>query len=194
MSTIRSCTIHSLLDPRKSGGLVLLAALCFTLAASSVARAAEIIPSVGITRAMNGDDESRASYGLALRGNVAPFLQAELGASYRKDPFGAGAVQVVQWPVTASLWVRPLAAIYAGGGVGWYQTTLEYANDAIPNSTSRKFGAHLGGGFDVPLVPSVLSLDLNGRYVYLGDQASELPPRNFKADYWTTTAGLAIHF
>ena len=53
---------------------------------------------------------------------------------------------------------------------------------------------HLGGGLELPMVPGVASLDLNGRYVYLGDQKSDLPPNNFKADFWTTSLGVAFHF
>ena len=194
MRTIRRRGIPSLFRFRMSWGLALSAALLLATSGTRASRAAEIIPSVGITRALHGGDQSSASYGLALRGDIAPFLKLELGAGYRKYPFNAGSVQVVQWPVTASLWVKPLPTFYAGGGAGWYQTTLEYADAAIPSTTSRKFGAHLGAGFEVPLVPGVASLDLNARYVYLGDQASELPPKTLKADYWTTTAGLAIHF
>jgi len=40
----------------------------------------------------------------------------------------------------------------------------------------------------------VASLDLNLRYVYLGEQKSDLPPQNFKADFWTTSLGVAFHF
>ena len=46
----------------------------------------------------------------------------------------------------------------------------------------------------MPMVPGIASLDLNGRYVYLGDQASQLPPNNYKADFWTTSLGVALHF
>ena len=43
------------------------------------------------------------------------------------------------------------------------------------------------------MIPMVASLDLNGRYVYLGDQASELPPSQFNANFWTTSLGIAFH-
>ena len=114
---------------------------------------------------------------------------------YRQDMLFNGQVESKQWPVTASLWLKPMPMLYAGGGAGWYNTTLHYPNTPLLASlTTRKFGVHLGGGVSVPLLPGVASVDLNGRYVYLGDQKSDLPPNNFKADYWTTSLGVAFHF
>ena len=176
----------------------LLAALLasgLAIVLAPVARAVEVIPSLAMTRNPDAGDDTRISYGVAVRGNVAPMLQAEIGLGYRKDELFDGAVESTQWPLTASLWAKPVPMMYAGGGVGWYNTTLHYPNTpALASATSQKFGVHLGGGFNLPMVPGVASLDLNGRYVYLGDQKSDLPPNNFKADYWTTSLGVAFHF
>jgi len=49
------------------------------------------------------------------------------------------------------------------------------------------------GGLGVPLGPAV-ALDLNGRYVFLKQDGTPLPPRQWNADYWSTTAGLAFKF
>ncbi len=158
-------------------------------------QAAEVIPSIAMTRTPDSGDGTQVSYGLAVRANVAPMLAAEIGLGYRKDEMFNGTVESTQWPVTGSLWFKPVPMLYAGGGVGWYNTTLKYPNTPLlASTTSQEFGVHLGGGLSVPLVPSVASLDLNGRYVYLGDQKSDLPPNNFKADYWTTSLGVAFHF
>jgi len=194
MSTAQRRKVFSWLDHTVLGALLLLAAALLVMAAVQPVRAAEIIPQIGMTRSIDGGDEAKSAYGLAVRGDLAPMLQAEIGGSYRKEPQFAGAMDVVQWPVTASLWVRPLPAIYAGGGAGWYHTTLQYADHALPSTTTEKFGAHLGGGIELPVVPRVASLDLSGRYVYLGSQTTELPLDRWKASFWTTTAGLALHF
>ena len=85
--------------------------------------------------------------------------------------------------------------LYVGGGAGYYNTTLHYPHTPLlASATTQKFGVHLGGGMSVPMIPGVASVDLNGRYVYLGDQKSDLPPNNFKADYWTTSLGVAFSF
>lgn len=169
--------------------------LCAVAFAAPQAKAAEIIPSMGMTRTPTNGDDTRISYGLAVRGNIAPMLAAEIGMSYRKDELFSGQVESTQWPVTASLWAKPMPMLYAGGGAGWYNTTLHYpGTPALASSTTQKFGVHLGGGLTIPMLPGVAALDLNGRYVYLGDQTSDLPPNNFKADYWTTSLGVAFHF
>jgi hypothetical protein len=169
--------------------------MCGLSLAAPHARAAEIIPSLGMTRTPTNGDDTRISYGLAVRGDIAPMLAAEVGMSYRKDMLFAGQVESTQWPLTASLWLKPVPMLYAGGGVGYYNTTLHYPNTPLLASlTTQKFGVHLGGGVSLPMIPGVASMDLNGRYVYLGDQKSDLPPNNFKADYWTTSLGVAFHF
>lgn len=186
---------------KRSAGAIersLVAALLasgLALVLAPVARAAEVIPSMAMTRNPDAGDDTRLSYGLAVRGSIAPMLAAEIGLGYRKDQLFNDTIESTQWPVTASLWAKPMPMLYAGGGVGWYNTTLHYPNmPALASKTSQKFGVHLGGGVTLPLVPGVASLDLNGRYVYLGDQASDLPPNRFKADFWTTSLGVAFHF
>ncbi len=188
-------TSHKLVS-RSIESFLVAAMLCAGLAlAAPRAQAAEIIPSMAMTRTPDAGDDTRLSYGLAVRSSIAPMLSAEIGLGYRKDEMFGGNVESTQWPVTGSLWLKPMPLVYAGGGVGWYNTTLKYPNTPLlANTTTQEFGVHLGGGLTIPMVPGVASLDLNGRYVYLGDQKSDLPPNNFKADYWTTSLGLAFSF
>jgi opacity protein-like surface antigen len=114
--------------------------------------------------------------------------------AYRNEERAGGDLHVKSWPVTGSLWLKPLPALYLGGGVGWYQTTYDYAAAlGIEDHTTQKFGEHLGGGLSIPLAPSV-GVDLNGRYVFLQKDNSQLPPYQYNPDYWTTTLGLAFHF
>ena len=47
------------------------------------AQAAEVIPSLGMTRTPTNGDDTQMSYGLAVRGNIAPMLAAEIGVGYR---------------------------------------------------------------------------------------------------------------
>jgi hypothetical protein len=172
------------------GAVVLLAAL---VAGVAIARAAEIVPAVGLMR-LKGDDNTRTFGSLALRGNLLPAVQTELGVAYRNEGQVAAPLHVKMWPVTASLWVTPLPAIYAGGGVGWYHTTLDYAPSVpFPDETREEFGVHLGGGLKVPVGP-MAAVDLGGRYVMMREQESHLVPDHFKPDFWMSTLGLAVHF
>jgi len=180
--------------PRHVAASAAFAALLLLPLAAPIARAGEIIPSIGITKPVNGDGDAKVSGGLALRGKVLPFLESEISASYRSETRDAGMLKVKQWPITTSLWFKPIPALYAGGGVGYYHTTLEYSPSlALDNDTSRKFGVHLGGGLRMPLGPTA-SLDLNGRYIFLDQQRSQLPPNHFDPDFWTTSLGIAFHF
>jgi hypothetical protein len=130
--------------------------------------------------------------GLALR-LAAPFLKLEGGIGYRQDSFADGAVTVRQWPVTVSAWALPLPMVYAGGGLGWYRTTLDYRSSLpFKDSTTDKVGVHLGGGVTVP-VASKLALDFNGRYIFMQkDNDNVQVPTTFNPGFWSLTLGLAI--
>src|SRR5690349_10554899 len=144
MTTAWKRKLVSLLDRSILAALVIAAAALGAALTVRPARSAEIVPSIGMTRSVNGSDQTKTSYGLALRQNIAPMLTAEIGGSYRKEDLYNGTTRETQWPVTASLWLRPVSALYAGGGVGWYHTTLSYPQaPALAGSTTEKFGVHL---------------------------------------------------
>lgn len=181
---------------RRAGSLV-ASLLVAGLALGGVrsAQAVEIIPSVGITKSATNSGESARVYGgLAVRGSILPFLKSEVGVAYRNEERLAGNLDVKMWPVTASLWLSPIPSLYAGGGVGWYHTTLDYAA-ALPvqDETSQEFGMHVGGGLAIPM-GSRAAIDLNGRYVFMDSQQTQLPPTTWDPDFWSTTIGLAIRF
>jgi opacity protein-like surface antigen len=181
-----------MLDRTRIGVALLLAMLVVGV---QIARGAEIIPSFGTTRAVHTDDNtSKFSGGLALRGNLTPFLAAEIGGSYRSEERLDGNLRVTQWPITASLWLKPVSMLYVGGGGGWYQTSLAYDKSlALTDETRQQFGVHLGGGVLVPLASHV-KLDLNGRYVFLDEIDQKVSTKKLDPDFWTTSLGLAIKF
>ena len=126
-------------------GLLLLVALAAGIA---IANAAEIIPAAGLTRSVNGD-QANAFGSLAVRGQLLPLVSTELGVAYRSESRDNDLLKVRMWPVTASLWLTPVPALYAGGGVGWYNTSFEYSDTVVPpveNHTEQEFGVHVGGG------------------------------------------------
>jgi len=168
--------------------LVLLGAAAVIGATS--AHAAEIVPSIGLTRATDGD-ETKSNVGLALRGNLAgPVLQSEIGVSYRSEQYFDGALKAKMIPVTASLLVRPIPEVHGDVGVGWYHTKYDYAAP-IADETKQEFGVHVGGGLEVPIAPRA-AFDLTGRYVFMKDQESKLVPETFDPDFWTMSLGLAL--
>ncbi len=175
-----------------AGFAILLASAAPALARSG----AEIIPSLLMTRS-KGDDVVRFSGGLAVRVPVVRrLLDAEIGASYRMDEFegpDVRDVRVHEWPITASLWLRPQRYLYAGGGFGWYNTTYEYPFYYHSDRTLQRVGVHVGGGVRLPLERRT-ALDLGVRYVFLESDASDPYPHAFDNDGWTTSLGLAVRF
>ena len=174
------------------GALVLLALMLIGIGA---ARAAEIVPSVGLVRATSGDGSVKTFAGLALRGSVLPMVKTEIGVAYRNEPYFNGDLNVKMWPVTASLWLSPLPMLYFGGGAGWYHTTYDYKEGlGLQDQTSQEFGTHLGGGLTIPVLPAVASLDLGGRYVMLREKDSPMAPGAITQSFWSTVLGVAIKF
>ena len=167
----------------------------FLLAAGvQVAHSTELVPAYGWQKAKDSDVDAKGFGNLALRANLLPAVQTEIGVGYRQEDRSAGQLHVRMIPVTASLYLKPVPVLYAGGGVGWYHTTLDYAaSTGLADQTSEEFGVHLGGGVQVPLAPSA-AVDLGGRYVMLRDQSDRLIPERFNPDFWVTTLGLALKF
>ncbi|HEY7727870.1 MAG TPA: hypothetical protein VID50_05405 [Candidatus Eisenbacteria bacterium] len=176
----------------RAGRSVALALLALTSAVPLGApRAAELVPSVGLTRSVDSE-ETKSQIGIALRGPLLlGVVRSELGVSYRRDVYSAGGLEVRQVPVTASLLLTPLPTLHADAGVGWYVTRLDYLDPAYRDQTKQKFGVHLGGGVKIPLAPGVAA-DVTGRYVFLEKLGSRLVPGTFNPDYWSLSLGLAF--
>lgn len=168
-------------------------ALATGAVAAAPAHAGEIVPSVGLTRTVDGD-ATTSNLGLALRGNMlGPVLQSEIGVSYRREEYYDGALEATMVPITASLLLRPVPMLHADAGAGWYHTKYDYRNPLLPNETKQDFGVHVGGGLQIPVAPRA-AVDLTGRYVFLEDQESRLIPSTFNPDYWSMSLGLALKF
>ena len=175
------------------GGFVLLVTV---LVGVSMANAVEIIPSVGLTRSVKGDNDATGFGGLAIRGHIMPLLATEIGASYRQESRDDDMLKVRTWPVTASLWLTPGNIFYAGGGVGWYNMSFDYDDSLTPpleSHTEQEFGVHLGGGLRVPF-SSKAALDLHGRYVMMRDMQDKLVPEDFDPNFWQMSLGLGFRF
>jgi hypothetical protein len=190
METKEERKIPDLLYRVAVGALIFFVAL---LVGISAAHAMEIVPSAGITKSADGD-ASQTTYGLAVRGSLLPMFKHETSIAYRSEEVFAGIVKSTTVPLTESVWFQPIPFLYAGGGMGIYFNTLTYQDvTPIPNTSSQKFGFHVGGGVNFPLVP-MISLDLQTRYVFMNKQPTSVAQGSFDPDFWSTSAGIAIHF
>ena len=183
--------MHSMIRRALPGAIVLV---LFLSTGQHTAQAAQIVPSVGMSKGVDGED-SRMTLALALRQGLAPRVQAELQVAHRSEEmsFAGQGVTMRTIPMTASVWVSPVPMFYAGGGVGIYAQAVEFENNLFPASSENEFGAHLGGGMKIPMTP-MLGLDLQGRYVFLGEQSSQLSSGSFDPSFWSVAAGLIIGF
>jgi len=182
-------TIPDLLYRVAIGALIFFVAL---LVGISAAHAVELVPQVGLTKSTDGSG-TKSFVGLSLRGNLLPMFKHETAVGYRSDEVYGGLLKTTTVPVTESVYFAPISLLYAGGGVGMYFTSLTYQNLPIPNTSSQKFGVHLGGGINFPLAP-MISVDLNTKYVFMDKQATGLTQGSFDPSFWSTAVGLAIHF
>src|SRR5262245_59525288 len=184
----RSC---SLLKRASLGSLVSAGLLLATLGA---AQAAQIVGSIGISQAPAGGS-NQMMYAIALRNSFLPKTQADIQVGYRSETreIAGQSFDLRTTPVTLSLWANPVPMFYAGGGVGLYVQSVKYAGNIYPASNDTNFGAHLGGGMRFSMTPMV-GVDVQGRYVFLKDQATALASGNFNPSFWTLSAGLAIGF
>lgn len=188
---LSSQELNTLLRRLVAGAVALILLL---LVGISVSQAGEIVPAVGMTKSVNGDDNANVFGSLSFRSQLLPMIKSEIGVAYRQEERFNDQLKIKQWPVTASLYFNPVPVLYAGGGVGWYNTTFDYKdNTLVQDETKQEFGVHLGGGFQVPIGP-VAAMDLNGRYVMMRDQENKLIPEKFNPDFWTTSLGLAFKF
>lgn len=180
-----------LLQRAAIGAIVFLLLL---LAGLRTAHAAEIVPSVGVSR-MSDSDDQKMFLSLGLRSGLVPRVETEIGVAYRKEA-AEGAFEMSTIPVTLSLWVSPVPMLYAGGGAGAYFQAIRYEDSLLaPNQSETQFGAHVGGGLRFPLAP-MAKLDLHGRYVLLGEQTAEFGSgaADFDPSFWSVSAGLAVGF
>ncbi len=169
------------------GGLILVMALLVG-AGTAAAVTSELVPAVGMTRAVHGDRAVTGDVRLGLRTAWTRMLRSEVGVSYREDQFDGGTVKMKSWPVTASLWVAPYMGLYAGGGIGWYNESTRFgANAPFTRVNTQKFGEHVGVGYEAPLAGPV-GLDVNFRYVWLQKSGFEEINRN----NWITTIGATV--
>lgn len=157
------------------------------------AHAIQIVPSIGISQSPDG--ESRTMMAVALRNGFLPRTQIEFQGGYRSEEmqFAGESFEMKTVPLTLSVWASPVPMVYAGGGVGAYLQAIEYENSFYPASNETQFGAHLGGGLRFSLVPMV-GLDLQGRYVFLGETSTEIPTSDVDPSFWSLSAGVAIGF
>ena len=121
--------------------------------------------------------------GVQLRVPLTSVLAVEGSIEFHTSEFADGDIEVVQYPVQASLLVflMPDAQVcpYILGGLGWYYTTTDFSGSlsGIDSETDSLVGAHLGFGARVMMGGATLSGDL--RYIFLEPDDDNLDDEDF---------------
>jgi opacity protein-like surface antigen len=166
-------------------------ALFAPLARPAVAGGIEIIPAIGVSGGSSGG--TAPYYALDARLPVFPSFKIDGGVAFRSDDY-SNDVKAKQWTVTGSLLWEPIPILYAGAGIGTYSTSFTQPINSNYDSNETQFATHLTAGYRMPIVPKAVTLDLNGRYVFLGKKAPTATDGSLNADFWLLAAGLAIVF
>lgn len=123
--------------------------------------------------------------GVQVRVPLAPMFAVEGSIEFHTEEFSDGDIEVVQYPVQATLLFFPMPDAptvkpYLLAGLGWYYTTTDFSGSlsGVDSDTSSMFGAHLGFGAQFALGGSMTaSADL--RYIFLEPNDDALEDEDF---------------
>jgi len=121
--------------------------------------------------------------GVQVRVPLTPVLAIEGSIEFHSSEFADGDIEVVQWPVQASLLVflMPDAPVcpYVLAGLGWYYTTTDFSGSlsGVDSETDSLVGAHIGFGAKFALGGATASADL--RYIFLEPDNDNLDDEDF---------------
>jgi opacity protein-like surface antigen len=136
-------------------------------------------------------DNGKIYGGLQARWKILPALALEGLADYHPEQSFPGERKVTSYPVLVSalFYLIPGARVspYLLGGVGWYYSKVE---DKQGSTWTSDFGAHLGGGLDIPLSSRVV---FNGdlRYYFLSYNDQKV--KDLQANGYIVSAGLTFY-
>lgn len=124
--------------------------------------------------------------GVQARVPITPLLTIEGSIEVHTSEFADGDIEIVQYPVQASLLVNlPLGTgtsvtPYGLVGLGWYYTTTDFSGSlsGVDSDTTSMFGAHLGFGAQIAL-GGAASVSADLRYIFLEPNDDALEDEDF---------------
>ncbi|MFA7228946.1 MAG: outer membrane beta-barrel protein [Melioribacteraceae bacterium] len=145
-------------------------------------------PQVGFIKSKDSD-KTTIMPGMALRINLLG-LKGEGSIYYKSEEFAGGDIKTTSYPVMLTAMLNLLPVVHAEGGIGWYNTKIEYSGalSGIPSNTTTDIGYHIGAGVEVPLGSLVLTGDI--RYVFLNlDLNNNTNLSDLSNDYYIIMVG-----
>lgn len=137
-------------------------------------------------------DEGKVYGGLQARWKIFPALALEGLVDYHPEQTFPNDRKITSYPVLVSalFYLIPGAPVspYLLGGVGWYYSKVE---DRQGSTWTNDFGAHLGGGLDIPLSSHVV-FNADIRYFFLNFNDQKV--KDLQANGYIASAGLTFYF
>lgn len=118
-------------------------------------------------------------------------LKVEGSIGYKSDKYFDGAVKTTTYPVMLTGFLNLLPIIHLEGGIGWYNTKVEYSGffSGTPSETSSNIGYHAGAGLEIPLGNLILTGDI--RYVIEKTKFANIKSTaDLKSDFYMVVVGL----
>jgi len=163
---------------------LLIFSFIFCISSEYFAQSISIGPQLGFIKSTDAD-QTTLMPGLAARLELMGF-GIEGALYYKSEDFRNGSIKTKSYPINITVLWKLLPLIHAEGGVGWYNTQIDYSNiiTSIRNETKSDMGYHIGAGIELPLGNIVLTGDI--RYVFLDIGSAT----SFKSDFTAVMIGL----
>jgi len=123
--------------------------------------------------------------GLKLEGSIG-YKAEEYSGGY-----GSAKIKATSYPFLATAFISVLPFAHLEGGIGWYNTKIEYSGfpASIPSETVSSIGYHAGAGIEIPLGSLLLTGDI--RYVIEKTKlANTQNVSELKSDFYMIVVGL----
>ncbi len=120
-------------------------------------------------------------------------LKVEGSVGYKSEKYFDGMVKTTTYPVMLTGFLNLLPIVHLEGGIGWYNTKIEYSGlfAGAPSETSREIGYHAGAGLEIPLGNLVLTGDI--RYVMAKTKLENIKSTgDLKSDFYMVVVGLML--
>ena len=161
--------------------------------ASINAQSLSVGPQFGFIKSTDADD-AIVMPGAALRLNLVGF-SVEGSVYYKSEEYNNGLIKAKSYPIMLTAMINILPILHAEGGIGWYNTKIEYSGNLSTLKTEKAsdVGYHLGAGVELPAGNILLTGDI--RYVFLNVELNNFANvSELKSNFYVIMVGVMFKF
>ena len=170
--------------------------LSFILIAAWVSTNAQSLavgPQFGFIKSTDADN-AVVMPGAAVRLNLVG-LSIEGSVYYKSEEYNNGLIKAKSYPIMLTAMFNILPILHAEGGVGWYNTKIDYSGNlsTLKAENASDVGYHLGAGVDLPAGNLILTGDI--RYVFLNIKLNNFANvSELKSNFYVIMIGAMFKF